>query len=80
MRELDEKKEWNKVICNQCGKQLRVEQGIVKEGCFHGEVTWGYFSSADGLHQSFDLCEDCYRRMIAGFAVPVTETVEQELL
>ena len=26
--------ELNQVFCNQCGKELLVEDGILKEGCF----------------------------------------------
>ena len=26
------------VICNQCKKELSVENGIIKEGCFSGNI------------------------------------------
>ena len=50
------------------------------EGCFHGNVRFGYFSNKDGLEHSFDLCEECYDKLIKGFAVPVNEEEITELL
>ena len=38
MRECKEKHE--KIICNRCGKELEVKNGIVMEGYFHGETCW----------------------------------------
>lgn len=68
------------VFCNMCGRMLRIENGIVTEGVFPGEVTWGYFSNRDGERHSFDLCESCYEKMIAAFQIPVTKTEENELM
>ena len=31
----DKEHELTAVICNACGKKLKVEKGILKEGCFH---------------------------------------------
>lgn len=68
------------VICNGCGRSLKVENGMLKEGCFTGKQEFGYFSSMDGKRHSFELCETCYQRMLAQFAVPVTEEEMTELL
>ncbi|MGI6094453.1 MAG: hypothetical protein ACOYBL_03375 [Lachnospiraceae bacterium] len=68
------------VCCNQCGKALRVENGIIMEGVFHGAIDWGYFSDYDGESHSFDLCEDCYKKMISKFQIPVTKEQKTELL
>ena len=76
----DDRKELVSVICNRCKKELRVENGIVKEGCFHGEALFGYFSKKDGMRHHFDLCEECYDRMAAGFAIPVEEEDVKEML
>ncbi len=68
------------VCCNLCGRELKVENGILKEGCFHGENKFGYFSTKDNELHSFDLCENCYRKMIAQFRIPVdVEPVEEFL-
>lgn len=67
------------VVCNQCGRQLRVENGIVKEGCFGADKVFGYFSNRDGIRHQFDLCEECYDVLIQNFTIPVCETEEKEL-
>lgn len=69
-----------KVVCNRCQKELKVENGYLKEGCFQGNAVFGYFSKKDGIRHQFDLCEECYDKMVKQFAVPVTEMPENELL
>lgn len=76
----EEQKNLCAVICNGCGRELKVEDGVLKEGCFEGKQVFGYFSSMDGERHSFDLCEDCYRKMIRQFAVPVERKESTELL
>ncbi len=68
------------VVCNGCGRMLRVENGILKEGCFEGHQKFGFFSQKDGQEYAFDLCESCYDKMIATFMVPVTKCETLELL
>jgi len=68
------------VVCNQCKRELKVEKGYVKEGCFTADFCFGYFSKRDGIRHRFDLCEDCYNKMVAGFQIPVEEVLENELL
>lgn len=69
-----------RVVCNQCGKELKVENGYLKEGCFSVDYLFGYFSDKDGLRHHFDLCEECYQKMVDSFRVPVEESIENELL
>lgn len=76
----DTQKELVSVICNQCQKTLKMKNGILREGLFEGVQRFGYFSTKDGKKHSFDLCEECYDKMIAGFAIPVTEEELSELL
>lgn len=82
MRKYEEiqKNELIEVVCNKCGRALKVENGVLKEGCFHGEAVFGYFSRKDGVKQSFDLCEDCYDAMIAEFKLKVQDGEVSELL
>jgi len=80
MRNFDENNEVKEVFCNQCKKSLTVENGIIKEGCFNGNIVWGYFSTLDGKRHGFDLCEECYQKMVRAFSIPVTETEETELV
>lgn len=68
------------VRCNKCGKNLHVENGFLKEGCFHAENVFGYFSSRDGNKHSWDLCEECYDKLIREFLIPVEETESNEYL
>lgn len=67
------------VICNGCGRQLKVEKGVLREGCFCAEQTFGYFSSMDGKRVSFDLCEECFQKLLDRFAVPAEIEEETEL-
>lgn len=76
----DSNKQLVQVVCNQCKKELKLENGYIKEGCFTADFCFGYFSARDGMRHKFDLCEDCYNRMIAGFKIPVEEVSENELL
>lgn len=82
MRRYEKKteKELVKAVCNKCGRELKVENGVLKEGCFSAEVAFGYFSRKDGTIHKFDLCEDCYDEMTAQFAVPVESGPNTELL
>ena len=78
---LDEnKKILQKIVCNQCGRELKLQNGIVQEGIFEGNVRWGYFSEKDGEQHVFDLCENCYERFVEGFLVPVQREEQTELL
>ena len=69
-----------KIVCNQCGRELKLENDIVQEGVFRGEAHWGYFSEKDGESHSFDLCEQCYDRLVSGFEIPVGRKEQTELL
>lgn len=68
------------VVCNQCGKELKLENGYLKEGCFTADYLFGYFSRRDGSRHHFDLCEDCYDKMVDKFQIPVEESQDSELL
>lgn len=68
------------VVCNQCGRALKVEGGILKEGCFSADYLFGYFSKKDGVRNRFDLCEECYEKIVSQFKIPVEESEETELL
>lgn len=69
-----------KVVCNQCGRELQLENGIVQEGVFSGDLIWGYFSRHDGERHRFDLCEECYERLLGSFRIPAEREEVTELL
>ncbi len=75
-----EKKQLTKIVCNQCGRTLKLRNGILQEGVFRGMTEWGFFSEKDGEIHSFDLCEKCYDRLISGFSIPVETEEQTELL
>ena len=67
---MKETEEINGIICNQCGKEIRVVNGRPEEGVLSVDHTWGYFSEKDGERHSFDLCESCYDKLLASFKIP----------
>jgi len=75
----ENKMQLEEVICNKCGRLLKVENGIIKEGCFGADTVFGYFSEKDGTRQLFDLCENCYDALVQEFSVPICEIEEKEL-
>ena len=78
MKIYDEQKKLREVICNQCGKQPKAENGILMEGILEVRQNFGYFSEKDGLTQEFDLCEDCYDKLTDGFVIPVSQKEQFE--
>ena len=68
------------VICNCCNKNLLVENGILKEECIHVSHDFGFFGERDGETHQFDLCEECYTKIIARFQTPVESKERSELL
>lgn len=69
-----------KLICNCCGKEILLRQGIPQEGVLQVQKQWDYMSEKDGTQESFDLCESCYDRLTAGFQIPPERREITELL
>ena len=59
------------LYCNSCGKQLKVENGILIEDAFEAKKEWGYFSDWDTKIHHFNLCEECYKMITDSFQIPV---------
>lgn len=68
------------LVCNRCGRKIKLAYGAAAEGVCAVRVDWGYFSAKDGERHAFDLCEDCYDEMVRGFAIPVEVEERTELL
>lgn len=66
-----ETKEIEKIICNKCGKEIQVKNGVPKEDVFAATKRWGYFSNKDNEVHEFELCEACYDEWISSFVIPV---------
>lgn len=69
MRKYKINRKIDSIVCNKCGKTLKITKGMVQEGVFCAEYQWGYFSKKDGEIHTFDLCEQCYDEMISGFEI-----------
>ena len=80
MRVYSDQKELVEVVCNCCRKNLLVKNGFLNEECIHVEHDFGFFGTKDGLSHKFDLCEDCYGKIIEGFSLPAEEWERKELL
>ncbi|MGI6010814.1 MAG: hypothetical protein ACOX8H_04850 [Ruminococcus sp.] len=76
----ESREELEMAACNCCGRELRLSKGMVTEGVCHIGISWGYFSEMDGEDHSFDLCEECYKKWIAAFKIPVERKERKELL
>ena len=66
--------------CNVCGKKMSCLPSGETEECLFVEKTWGYFSRKDAVKHRFAVCEDCYDKWIASFAVTPKEEQASELL
>ncbi len=66
--------------CNKCGKEILVKNGIIKDGVFSINYDWGYFSEKDGETHCFDLCEECYDKLINSFVIEPDININNELL
>lgn len=66
--------------CNKCGKDILVENGIMKEGAFSINYNWGYFSKKDGEMHCFDLCESCYDEFVKSFIIEPEINLSSELI
>ena len=68
---IQEKKEVEKIICNKCGKEILVKNGVSEEDVLSVQKRWGYFSKKDNDVHDFDLCDECYDKWIATFLIPI---------
>ncbi len=68
------------LYCNSCGKPLKEENGILKEDAFEATKEWGYFSGKDMEVHRFNLCEECYNKLIESFVIPIDIKKKLEVL
>ena len=60
-----------KIMCNKCGKELMIKNGILHEDGIFVTKEWGYFSGKDLQIHQFCLCESCYDEFTESFFIPV---------
>lgn len=70
-KKVKETNEIDKIICNRCGKEILVMDGVPTEDVLLVEKVWGYFSKKDNRKDSFDLCEQCYDELTGEFRIPI---------
>ncbi|HHT97982.1 MAG TPA: hypothetical protein GXZ90_08835 [Clostridiales bacterium] len=68
------------ILCNVCGKEIKLNNGILKEDVFEASKEWGFFSNRDLEVHHFNICESCYENMIENFKIPVTIMDKREVL
>ena len=70
----------NHIVCNSCGKAVEIKDGLLKEEFCEIIKEWGYFSKKDMEVHKFNLCEECYDKMVTGLAIPVEAEEVKEML
>lgn len=66
------------VICNMCGENIKKIDNDEFYDYFHAKKEWGYFSEMDGEKHSFDLCGNCYKKLISQFKISANEKKDNE--
>lgn len=69
-----------RIICNSCGKEIKIARGIAMEDYLPIKKEWGYFSGKDGKRQECILCEACWDEITRHFKIPVSATEMTELI
>lgn len=68
------------IVCNLCGKNIKVINDIPREDFIEINKTWGYFSKKDGKKWKIRICEECADTFAAGMMIPHEECDATELL
>lgn len=63
--------ELKKIICNKCGREIPVLQGVPQEEVLSVEKRWGYFSRKDNQVHRFEICENCYDELVESFCIKI---------
>lgn len=69
-----------RIVCNGCGKEIEIVNGIAGQDYLSIKKEWGYFSGKDGKAQELVLCEDCWDELLSRLKVPVLTTEVTELM
>lgn len=56
------------LICNKCGQPIGNKE-LPKTDYLRVRKEWGYFSKKDLVIHEFNLCENCYDKMIENFTI-----------
>lgn len=67
-------------MCNMCGRNIKIQNGIIMDGVLSVEYKWGYFSDFDGQKHSFDICQECYKKLEKKFVIPIDKEDINEMI
>ena len=60
------------IICNVCGKSIPKNPNTdIFEDCLDIQKEWGYDSNYDNEVHTFHICQDCYKKFIKTFQIPI---------
>lgn len=57
------------IICNMCGNHITPQK--YHDTFLSVNKTWGYGSARDGETHSFELCGECYEKLLSEFKVKI---------
>ena len=77
---IQETVELDKIICNKCGKEIKVIRGVAQEDYLEVTKRWGYFSNKDMQKHTIVLCEECYDSWTQELMIPPIVTDDTEPL
>lgn len=61
------------VKCNCCGKEIETDNIGYTSDYLSVEKRWGFNSSFDNQCHCFDICENCYKKIINSFKIPINK-------
>lgn len=70
---LKEVEEIDIVVCNCCGKEIKTDSHGYTPDHLSVEKRWSYHSCFDNSIHSFDICQDCYQKIIDSFKLPINK-------
>ena len=68
------------IRCNKCGTLICDERKLNNKDYLSVNKIWGYFSQKDCEINQFNICEDCYDKLIKEFVIPVEIEEKTEVL
>lgn len=69
-----------RIVCNGCGKEIKIVNGIAGQDYLSIKKEWGYFSGKDGKLQELILCEACWDELLSRLKIPALTTEVTELM
>lgn len=60
----------DQIICNCCGEPINKYQ-IFTNDYISFQKQWGYNSDYDNKKHKFDICQNCYQKIISNFKIPI---------